>query len=126
MSHGKLGGVSWRISCVNRGFETLRQVFDGNSLLLKKSKNQYIFVGGNIFSFESEAEISRYSSPVGNSDVPYPFAVDTEGRNYLLINNVVLNTVPEGKDPYEHFYFSVRCQKILGCPRRNDLLSFLF
>ncbi|CAJ1418609.1 unnamed protein product [Effrenium voratum] len=88
------------------------KVFDGNSLLLKKSKNQYIFVGGNIFSFESEAEISRYSSPVGNSDVPYPFAVDTEGRNYLLINNVVLNTVPEGKDPYEHFYFSVRCQKI--------------
>ncbi|CAJ1351835.1 unnamed protein product [Effrenium voratum] len=77
--------------------------FNGNSLLLKKSKNQYIFVGDSIFSFESEAEICKFSSPVGNNDVPYPWAADVDGRCYLVIENTVLSAVPEG-DPYEYFY----------------------
>ncbi|CAJ1334537.1 unnamed protein product, partial [Effrenium voratum] len=79
--------------------------FDGNTLLLQKSATKYIFVGHCVFSFEAEAEICSYSSPVGNNDVPYPFAVDKHGRSYLLLEQVVLKDVPEGEsDPYRYYY----------------------
>ena len=42
---------------------------------------------------------------MGNSDVPYPFAVDKHGRSYLLLEQVVLKDVPEGEsDPYRYYY----------------------
>ena len=68
---------------------------------------RYIFVGDSIFSFESEAEICKFSSPVGNNDVPYPWAADVDGRCYLVIENTVLSAVPEG-DPYDAFLPALR------------------
>lgn len=77
--------------------------FDGNSLLLKckvhfESDNpklklfEYIFVGYIIFSFYAY-EIIDFVSPVGNSDVPYPYAVDINNNTYLIISNVILDRV---------------------------------
>lgn len=53
-----------------------------------------------------------FVSPVGNNDVPYPYAVDREGRVYLLIDNVVLTDaaavapfiLSDGSDPYSYYY----------------------
>ena len=50
--------------------------FDGNSILVHISENKYVYIGSSIYSFESQAKIIRYISPVGNSDVPYPYAID--------------------------------------------------
>ncbi len=82
--------------------------FKGNSILLQisKDKKEYVFIGQDIFSFQSLFEIVDFVSPVGNSDVPYPYAVDTVGNYYLLIEDVVLK-VPDGKDPYRYYY--VKC-----------------
>lgn len=54
----------------------------GNSLLLEISDKHYIHIGDCVFSFNTVDDdvIVKYYSPVGNSDVPYPYAV---GKNYI-------------------------------------------
>ena len=54
----------------------------GNSILLEISDKRYIYVGDCVFSFEpvDEDTILKYYSPVGNNDVPYPYAV---GKKYV-------------------------------------------
>lgn len=64
--------------------------FDGNSILVKMSKNKYIYIGSEIYSFNTTDEIIKYTSPVGNNDVPYPFATGTK-RTYLMTENVYIN-----------------------------------
>lgn len=78
--------------------------FDGNSILLKISSDKYIYIGARIFSFKPYSEIIDYVSPVGNSDVPYPYAIDIDDNYYLLINHVVIKGVPTGHDPYHYYY----------------------
>jgi len=85
--------------------------FDGNTILLKMNDTNYIYIGCNMFSFTSINPIISYHSPVGNNDVPYPYAIDSEKKYYLLIENVVLNYTKEledyiinHNDPYEYYY----------------------
>lgn len=76
---------------------------DGNTILLKL-ENEYIYVGGEIYSFKPETKIINYISPIGNNDVPYPYAIDENGRYYLMIENVVLDDVGDYTDPYRYYY----------------------
>lgn len=76
------------------------ETYPGNSILIRV-KDKYIYIGEKIFSFETESPIIKYHSPVGNSDVPYPYAIDEEGFNYLMIESVILKA--EG-DPYDYLY----------------------
>lgn len=83
---------------------------DGNSILINSGKNEYIFIGYKIFSFISLTEIISFISPVRNSNVPYPYAIDSDGNTYLLIEEVIL--INDGKqiiqdDPY-HYYYKYR------------------
>jgi len=86
--------------------------FDGNSILLKLSDDMYLFIGQNIFSFKTSSEIVKYVSPVGNSDVPYPYAIDTNNNCYLMIESVVVSGIPAGfqddDDPYDYYYGNCR------------------
>lgn len=84
--------------------------FDGNSILCKLKDFNYLFVGCNIYTFQSKAEIVKYVSPVGNNDVPYPYAVDKENNYYLMIENVMLKNIeiPAKYDnPYDYYYDAV-------------------
>ena len=81
--------------------------FDGNSLLLHLEGLKYVFVGESVFSFTAKSPITKYVSPVGNNDVPYPWAMDEQGFRYLMISSVIVT----GKlfensdaDPYELFF----------------------
>lgn len=78
----------------------------GNSILLWIKDNQYVYIGESIFRFRSLSKIVKYLSPVGNSGVPYPYAIDYEGRYYLMIENVVVENIPRGfkRDPYDYYY----------------------
>ena len=85
----------------------------GNSLLLQISKNKYIYVGSSIYMFQIDDTIISYKSPIGNSDVPYPYAIGTK-YTYLMIEKVYIdNKVLEGSfpkyidtnDPYAKYYF---------------------
>ena len=57
----------------------------GNSLLLQISGKRYVHVGDCVFSFEPvEGDaIVKYYSPVGNNDVPYPYAVGKKNVYFM-------------------------------------------
>ena len=81
--------------------------FDGNSILVNTEDNTYVYIGSEIYSFKSLSKIVEYVSPVGNSDVPYPYAVDINGNIYLMLEKIILlNGVGRlvGEDPYRYFY----------------------
>jgi len=99
----KLGG--WHSSLV------------GNTILLRATKEKFIYIGDYIYSFELEEgdEPVLYNSTMGNSDVPYPFLIGKKYTYLLLTVNskkgkelpgVLLN---EGldlkKDPYTRLWF---------------------
>jgi hypothetical protein len=80
--------------------------------LLWIDKKKYIFIGSSIYSFNVFNKIIYYESPVGNSDVPYPYAIDEKGYVYLCIEGVIL--APNNKlikylnnkenDAYSYYY----------------------
>ena len=78
--------------------------FDGNSILVQLNKKKYISIGWNIYSFETKDNIIKYSSPVGNNYVAYPYAIDNKGKHYLMIEYVIVKNVPEKEDPYWYYY----------------------
>jgi hypothetical protein len=66
--------------------------WDGNSILLElnSKKLEYLYIGYEIYSFKAYTKIVEYVSPVGNSGVPYPYAIDELGNYYLMIEEIVL------------------------------------
>lgn len=76
----------------------------GNSMLVQVSSSSYLFIGESIYSFQLPAttRIVRYRSPIGNNDVPYPYAIDKQGNVYLLIEKVVVRG--DLTDPYRSYY----------------------
>lgn len=84
---------------------TFDSYFDGNSILVNIKNNEYVFIGNKIFKFNSFFEIVNYKSPVGNSDVPYPYGIDKNNNYYLMIEDVVINTkLKINEDPYDYYY----------------------
>lgn len=86
---------------------------NGSSILLRvksddKDVNTYIYIGDKIFSFSIKDKITAYKSPVGNSDVPYPYAISRDNV-YLMLESVVLDKklleLITIKDPYQYYYF---------------------
>ena len=88
--------------------------FDGNSILLKIAKNRYVYIGPLIYEFSTNNDIIiAYWSPVGNNDVPYPFAYGEKNIYFMLDNTYVpLDRFPELKnlskvektDLYKYYY----------------------
>lgn len=67
-----------------------RSVGKGNTILIKVKDNNYIYIGSEIYSFKTKEEITKYYSPIGNSDVPYPYAIDKKGNYYLFVENAII------------------------------------
>jgi hypothetical protein len=83
--------------------------YDGNTILVQLSNKKYVYIGENIFSFISYYPIKKYYSPIGNSDVPYPFAIDNNNRYYLISGlgeNIVIRNIPAKykRDPYDYYH----------------------
>jgi hypothetical protein len=79
----------------------------GNSILINKNGKEYIFIGHEIYSFTPHDHIKEYHSIVGNSDVPYPFAIG-EKNVYFMIEDQYVSLAgflqDELKDPYCKLY----------------------
>lgn len=81
-----------------------------SSLVHTLQSKKYIYIGEEIFQFTAVAPVVLYQSPLGNNDTPYPYALDTKGHAYLMIEKVYLiaNTF-DSKDPYASYY-SRKCK----------------
>lgn len=89
----------------------------GNSILLQETDTKYTYIGSEVYSFKSPEPILRYSSPVGNSDVPYPFA-ETESRYLLMLEKVSMFKSDVGRqDPYLVYYGHVDASGKKATPR---------
>jgi hypothetical protein len=82
----------------------------GSSILLKLSANNYLFIGDTIFKFKTKNQdkILYFVSPIGNSDVVYPYAVGV-GYTYLLLADdkfIYLdnNLLVPNKSAYDQYY----------------------
>lgn len=79
----------------------------GNSVLLQVGVRKYVFVGDRIIEFSTPPDdaIVELVSPMGNSAVPYPYAIGTT-NTYLLIEDTWIANAARlpFMDPYEQFY----------------------
>ena len=88
--------------------------YDGNSILLKISKNTYVSIGRDVYEFSIDDDIVEYHSPVGGDSVPYPFAIGKNNIFFLVekkyisidkfekVTDVNINDVKF--DLYSYFY----------------------
>ena len=86
--------------------------FRGNSILLKlKSSSpmfRYVFIGDSIYEFSTVEPILKFTSPVGNNDVPYPLAVS---KNLVYF---MLNPPKHYKDPKKIVGGEIVAKSVLG------------
>lgn len=59
--------------------------FDGNTVLFRAKDGQWVFVAWELMEFVWPQRIVMFLSPMGNNDVPYPWARDEQG-NIILFN----------------------------------------
>jgi len=80
---------------------------DGNSILLKTGEHKYLYLTGyTFFSFETTDEITDFYAPIGNSDVPHPFAIGIDNIYILSFETFIKkNLIVDQLDPiseWEH------------------------
>ncbi len=80
--------------------------FPGNSILIETGKGKYIYVGDQVYSFSTGSEkIVAYFSPVGNNQVPYPYAVGEKNTYFLLDKQIIPNELLDlTEDAYPQYY----------------------
>jgi hypothetical protein len=84
-----------------------RDGFPGNSILLRIDNLRYVHIGETIYEFSTDERITKYHSPVGNNDVPYPTA-DGPTKTYFMLD---MKYVPNDKikkinrkEAYQYYY----------------------
>ncbi len=119
-------------------FDHLRRIFipddddeepqyRGNNILLETSNtNEYILISCSISKFQTKSEIVSFSSNMGNNNVPYPIAVDDDGRFYILWDDVVLESIPDNRqrDPTRYWVDKHRTQDGMRIGRGDSLWYF--
>jgi hypothetical protein len=87
--------------------EKYRAASAGNSMLFLLASGKYLYVGRDVYEFTADGdEIISYHSPIGNSSVPYPYAIGKR-RTYLMLENMMAENqdIAYGdKDPYPKYY----------------------
>ena len=84
---------------------TIRET--NENFLFKIEDKKYIYVGDNVFSFETVDDIEEYFSETNNNDVKYPFGLSDENIYYMLYQKYI--TIEEFdnsevRDEYEYLH----------------------
>lgn len=88
--------ASWVVPSKKKGYK-------GSTILVEIKPKHYIYIDGRIVkSFNTDSPILKYDSPMGNSFVPYGYAITTN-KTYLMLESVWVEWNGKG-DPYEHIY----------------------
>jgi len=75
-----------------------------NSILLHISGNRYIFIGRDVFFFESLAYIIEFMSPTDNKNISEPCAIDIKGNYYLMLYKVCVKENINHNKIYDYFH----------------------
>lgn len=99
--------LEYKFKDIFLGKELEAREYDGNTIIIHLDYNIYVFIGPKIFVFESLYPITDFFSPIGNSNVPSPFAIDQMGNCYLMLQYIVISNVSNKfiyDDPYDYYY----------------------
>ena len=103
--------------------------FDGNSILLQLTKYSYLYIGSEFYTFRTDSEIIDYVSPVGNNDVPYPYAIDSNNYYYLMLEKIKIKVPENYDDCYTYYYQAQLMTQDLGFNKKpifySGILDFL-
>jgi hypothetical protein len=81
---------------------------EGNSILLLVG-SKYMYIGSEIYQFEPVKgdSIEKYYSNIGNSDVPYPYAVG-KTHMYIMLDKVAVEKsfFDKKDDIYQQYYMA--------------------
>jgi hypothetical protein len=79
---------------------------EGNSILVKDG-SKYMYIGSEIYEFSPVKgdTIEKYYSDIGNSDVPYPYAVG-KTHIYIMLDKVAVEKIffDMSKNIYQQYY----------------------
>ncbi len=96
----------------------------GNSILLKLSTGKYMFIGHEIFEFQTvdREDIQEYYSDIGNSDVPYPYAIG-KGHVYIMLDKVSVDKsyFDLKQNIYDQYYKKEKLEMCLKGNPKTDL-----
>jgi len=98
--------------------DDLAHGYTGNSVLLQRSNTEYMYISGSIKEFKWPEQIVEFHAPVGNSDVPYPFAVTESGR-VILFEDLHKHLQQDKMYPYTYEWQAPRDE-----PRCSEHISF--
>ena len=95
-----------------------KEIFDGNTILLKISEenngHRYVYIGGDLLcSFLTDDFVYEYTSNMGNNLIPYSIAISMENiyfltphfnfiKNIRIDNDKLLNSSENSVDPYDY------------------------
>lgn len=95
----------------------------GNSILLKIG-NKYIYIGSEIYEFSpiKGDTIVQYYSDIGNSDVPYPYAIGKTHIYIMLDKEAVEKSYFDmKKNIYEQYYYEHNVKMCLAGNPKSDI-----
>ena len=108
----------------NGGYDGLKpSEAEGNSILLQIGQ-KYMYIGHEICEFSPVKgdTIVKYYSNIGNSDVPYPYAVG-KTHVYIMLDGVAIEKsyFDMKDDIYEQFYYDHRVHMCLVGNPKSDI-----
>lgn len=93
----------------------------GASCLLQLGETNYVYVGRNIFSFETSIQITSFESMCDNENVIYAYATDDNGNYILLMNEFCeLHSDNLNVDPYECFDNKVNTKSLKSFKTKSN------
>ena len=101
----------------------------GNTVLLQTGKDKYTYIGDGIRSFTTKDGdvIQKYYSPVGNSAVPYPYAVGQKYVYLMLYNQYEsVEDFDLTKDVYTQYYAHLDLDKFKNKSSKKYSVKTLF
>jgi hypothetical protein len=97
--------------------ESDSKYFDGNTILLQLSKNKYIYIGDNIYTFTTNDKIIKYFSMVSNNDIALPIAIGEKyifflsEKKYININKFPSNLSNKEYEELGYLYYDDNLEK---------------
>lgn len=108
----------------NGGYDGLKDADAIGNTILLKTGSKYTYIGDGIYEFSpiKGDEILKYYSNIGNSDVPYPYAIGKTHVYILLDKTAVEKSYFDMSKPiYEQYYYEHSVKMCIAGNPKSDI-----